>query len=109
MATEADQASLARECRNQSRSIIAAKGATPFGIGSIVSSICTSILQDGRDVRPISHFQPEFGCYFSLPVVLGRTGVVQQVPAALSAREKEAIEESAKELKSILDRVQERS
>ncbi|EPS26545.1 hypothetical protein PDE_01482 [Penicillium oxalicum 114-2] len=109
MATEADQASLARECRNQSRSIIAAKGATPFGIGSIVSSICTSILQDGRDVRPISHFQPEFGCYFSLPVVLGRTGVVQQVPVALSAREKEAIEESAKELKSILDRVQERS
>jgi L-lactate dehydrogenase len=107
MATEADKASLARECRNRSRSIVAAKGATPFGIGSIVSSICTSILQDRRNVRPVSHFQPEFGCYFSLPVVLGRTGVVQRVPAGLSAREQEAIVESAQELKSTLNRVQE--
>ncbi|KAF7712129.1 Uncharacterized protein PECH_004235 [Penicillium ucsense] len=108
MASEADKVALAHECQNRSRSIIATKGTTSYGIASVVSSICTSILQDRRNVCPVSHFQPEFGCYFSLPAVLGRMGVVQRVPAGLSARENEAIVESAKELKSTLDRVQER-
>ncbi|KAL4983337.1 hypothetical protein BDW68DRAFT_169183 [Aspergillus falconensis] len=104
---DVDKASLARECRNRARSIVGAKDATPLGIGSVVSSICSSILQDKRNVRPISHFQSEFGCCFSLPVVLGRTGVIQEVPATLSTKEQEAIAKSAKELKSTLDRVQE--
>jgi L-lactate dehydrogenase len=104
---DAEKERLARECKTRSRSIVSAKGAMSFGIGSVVSSICTSILQDKRNVRPVSHFQPEFGCCFSLPVVLGRTGIIQGVPAGLSAAEQEAVVRSAKELKRTLDRVSE--
>jgi L-lactate dehydrogenase len=98
---------LVRECKTRSQNIVGAKGAMPFGIGSVVSSICTSILQDKRNVRPVSHFQPEFRSCFSLPVVLGRTGIIQGVPAGFSATEQEAVVRSAKELKRTLNRVQE--
>ncbi|KAL3484627.1 hypothetical protein BJX62DRAFT_243747 [Aspergillus germanicus] len=104
---DVDRERLARECKSRSRSIVGAKGAMPFGIGSVVSSICTSILEDKRNVQPVSHFQPEFGCCFSLPVVIGRTGIIQGVPAGLSATEENAVVRSAKELKQTLDRVQE--
>ncbi|KAL3456404.1 lactate dehydrogenase/glycoside hydrolase [Aspergillus heterothallicus] len=104
---EVERERLARECKIRSRSIVGAKGAMPFGIGSVVSSICSSILQDKRNVRPVSYFQPEFGCCFSLPAVVGRTGIVQSVPAGLSATEQEAVVRSAKALKRKLDQVQE--
>ncbi|EXK25368.1 L-lactate dehydrogenase, partial [Fusarium oxysporum f. sp. melonis 26406] len=71
-----DRVELADECKHWSQSIIRAKGSTPFGLGSIVSSLCASIFLDKRNVRPVSHFQPDFGCYFSLPAVIGKKGVM---------------------------------
>lgn len=102
-----DHAELENECKHRSQSIIRAKGATPFGIGSIVSSICTSILFDKRDVRPISHFQPEFGCCFSLPVVLGRKGIMKTIQIPLNGAEKADIAESAKTLREKIERIHE--
>jgi len=93
-----NHAELAYECKHISQSIIQAKGAMPFGIGSIVSSICSSILFDKRNVRPISHFQPEFGCCFSLPVVLGRKGIIRMIQMPLNSDEKADLIESAKTL-----------
>ncbi|KAH6645636.1 lactate dehydrogenase/glycoside hydrolase [Truncatella angustata] len=98
---------LADECKYRSQSIIRAKGATPFGIGSIVSSICSSILLDKRNVRPISHFQPEFGCCFSLPVVLGRKGIISTIQMPLDSDEEAEIAESARTVRSLMDRVRE--
>ncbi|KAK4233008.1 lactate/ malate dehydrogenase [Achaetomium macrosporum] len=98
-------ADLANECKHRSESIIRAKGATPFGIGSIVSSICSSILVDRGDVRPISHFQPEFGCCFSMPVVLGRKGVARTVEMPLVKDELADIAKSAKRLRDTLERI----
>ncbi|KJZ80015.1 hypothetical protein HIM_00729 [Hirsutella minnesotensis 3608] len=100
-----DRANLDEECKYRSASIIRAKGSTPFGIGSIVSEICASIILDKRKVCPISHFQPDFGCCFSLPVILGRKGIVNTVPMALSDAESAEIAKSAIDLKSMLDNV----
>ncbi|KAL4781552.1 hypothetical protein BJX76DRAFT_335034 [Aspergillus varians] len=100
-----NEKALEDDCRHRSRTIIRAKGATPYGIGSIVSRICASVLLDKRNIRSISHFQPEFGCCFSLPVVLGRTGVVHTVHMPLSMDEEERIAESAVTLKKTLERV----
>lgn len=100
-----DAAELEYECKHRSRTIIQAKGATPFGIGSIVSSICSSILLDKRDVRPISHFQPDFGCCFSSPVVLGRKGIVRTIEVSLSDDEKAGIAKLAKTLRESIEQV----
>jgi len=100
-----DHAELAKECKRRSQTIIQAKGAMPFGIGSIVSSICSSILLDKRNVRPVSHFQPEFGCCLSMPVVLGRNGIIATIQMPLNSDEKVGIAGSAKTLRGTVERI----
>ncbi|RKO87042.1 hypothetical protein BDK51DRAFT_17692 [Blyttiomyces helicus] len=50
---------LAVSVRDKAQSIIAAKGATHFGIGTCVASLCAAILNDKRHVRPVSHYIPD--------------------------------------------------
>ncbi|SPQ25665.1 b346e62d-5ce0-4d94-bc72-52f0bde53733 [Thermothielavioides terrestris] len=102
---QCNHADLANECKHISEDIFRAKGATPFGIGSVVASICTSILLDKGDVQPISHFQSEHRCCFSLPVVLGRKGIMRTVQLPLSSDEKAHLARSAERLKETLERI----
>ncbi|EWZ34041.1 uncharacterized protein FOBCDRAFT_172490 [Fusarium oxysporum Fo47] len=98
-----DRVELADESKHWSQSIIRAKGSTPFGLGSIVSSLCASIFLDKRNVRPVSHFQPDFGCYFSLPAVIGKKGVMSTIQMTLDSDEEAHIAKSAKELSETID------
>ncbi|OQU96551.1 lactate/malate dehydrogenase, NAD binding domain-containing protein isoform 1 [Cladophialophora immunda] len=92
---EFSREALADECKREGQRIVDTKGAIAFGIASVVASICAAVLFDRRDVRPVSHFQPELGCCVSMPVVLGRHGVVKPLPLPLSAEEKAKLAESA--------------
>ena len=103
------RAELELECRTRSRTVIRAKGATPFGIGSVVAAICTSVLQDRRSVRPVSHLQVDDGCCYSLPAVLGRKGVLTTIPLHLNEEEEAVISRSAKELTATVERILEHS
>jgi L-lactate dehydrogenase len=100
-----DRSGLSNECKHRSQSIVRAKGATPFGIGSVVSGICSSILLDKGTVHPISHFHPTLGCCFSLPVVLGRKGITRKVQMRLNFDEDAQITDSAAALKTMIDQV----
>jgi L-lactate dehydrogenase len=93
------------ECKDRLRTIFHAKGFTQLGIGSVICSICSSVLSDKRNVRPVSHFQPEWGCCFSLPIVLGRAGVIKKVEVPLNSDEKAALDESIRELKAAIERI----
>ena len=95
------------ECKRRSQTIIQAKGATPFGIGAVVARICSSILVDKRNVRPISHFQEEFGCSLSMPVVLGRKGIIKTIQMPLNSDEMAGIAHSADRLKGIIKQIDE--
>lgn len=98
-----DYCELEDECKRRSRDIILAKGSTAFGIGAMASRICSSILLDKRTLVPVSHFQPAFRCFFSLPVVLGRDGIANIVQFPLAADEAGKLAKSAEVLKSMLD------
>lgn len=87
---------LAEACKHEGQRIIDTKGAMAFGIGSVVSSICSSIIFDKRDVHPISHLHPDMGCCVSLPVVLGRKGIIKTVPLVLSSEEEARLAHSGK-------------
>ncbi|QKX57740.1 uncharacterized protein TRUGW13939_04860 [Talaromyces rugulosus] len=102
-----DQKELERQTKDRTKDIVRAKQATTFGISSIVTSICSSIRHDTRNVRPISHFQPEFGCCFSSLVVLGRKGITREINMSFESEEQAAILRSANELKETMDRVHE--
>lgn len=90
---------ITNECRERAQAIMQVKGATPYGIASVVASTCRSILLDKRNVRPLSHFQPEFGCCFSLPALIGRQGVIGTIHLALDDAEDAHIRDSAGRLK----------
>ncbi|RLL95564.1 hypothetical protein CFD26_105267 [Aspergillus turcosus] len=102
-----DRGQLTKDCKLISRAIIQAKGAMPLGIGAIISRICSSILNDQRDILPISHLQEEFGCCLSLPVVLGRKGILRTIRIAVSGEEWAGIAQSARVLNETIEHVNE--
>ncbi|SPO05261.1 related to lactate dehydrogenase [Cephalotrichum gorgonifer] len=97
-----DADAIGEQCRNAAATIIDGKGATSFGIGAVVSSICSTILLDKHLVRPISHWVPELGCCISLPVVLGRRGAARALPLGLSDEENALLEKSAETLRGVI-------
>ncbi|EXJ77389.1 hypothetical protein A1O3_09615 [Capronia epimyces CBS 606.96] len=102
-----DRKAIARETKDKAAKIIEAKGATAYGIAALSASICKSILFDQRNVRPISHWVDELGCCLSLPVVLGRRGIVRSLNMPLHQEEKELLLKSASTLKDFIAQAKE--
>ncbi len=102
-----DLKAIALQTKNKAAAIIEAKGATAYGIGALSASICKSILFDQRNVRPISHWIEDFGCCLSLPVVLGRRGIVRALNMPLNEEEKDLLAKSAATLKKLITEAEE--
>jgi L-lactate dehydrogenase len=98
---------LANSAKTKAYSIITAKGATAYGIASIVSSICESILLNQRHVRPVSHWIENLETYISLPAVLGHGGVQKTIEVPLDETEKELLRKSVEEIRSNIRTVEE--
>lgn len=96
------RAAIAKACSHEGQRIIETKGAIAYGIGSVVSQLCAGIVFDERQVWPVSHYQPELGCCLSLPVVLGRQGIVKTVDMPLSQDETRMMRDSGR---SVLETV----
>jgi L-lactate dehydrogenase len=101
--TVIDRKAVAAETKDKAAKIIEAKGATAYGIAALTASICKSILFDQRNVRPISHWNEEFGCCLSLPVVLGRKGIVRTLNIPLNDEERQSLNKSAKALRGFIE------
>lgn len=97
-----DRKTIAAETKDKAARIIEAKGATAYGIGALTASICKSILFDQCNVRPISHWNDELSCCLSLPVVLGRRGIVRALNMPLNGEEKGLLADSANALKMLI-------
>lgn len=97
-----DQDAVAAETRDKASKIIKAKGATAYGIGSITASLCKSILFDEHKVRPVSHWNEGLGCCLSLPVVLGRKGIVRELALSITEKEQALLDKSAGTLRELI-------
>ncbi|KAG9252374.1 uncharacterized protein F5Z01DRAFT_224736 [Emericellopsis atlantica] len=100
-----DKDKIATESAERSHKILLAKGSMPFGVGSVIASVCTSVLNDERKVRPISYYEADFGCCFSRLAAIGRQGVAASLPTALSESEMGQMVESAEGLADTLSRI----
>ncbi|EXJ71218.1 uncharacterized protein A1O5_05024 [Cladophialophora psammophila CBS 110553] len=100
--TPIDRKAVAMETKDKAAKIIEAKGATAYGIGALSAAICKSILFDQRNVRPISHWVDDLGCCLSLPVVLGRRGIVRSLNIPLNQEERDLLLKSAATLKRLI-------
>jgi len=97
---------LANSAKTKAYSIIAAKGATAYGIASIVSSICESILFNQQHVRPVSHWIENLETYVSLPAVIGHGGVQKTIEVPLDDTEKELLRKSVEEIRNTIRMVE---
>lgn len=83
--------------------IIASKGATFYGIGTVVSEIVSKILRDSRTVLPLSiplhQYYDHSGVALSVPCIIGRNGVEETLEIKLDWEEKQKLEKSVTTLK----------
>jgi L-lactate dehydrogenase len=87
--------------------IISGKGATNYGIGGGLARIVSAIAHDERAVLSLSAESAELTDYprvaFSVPRLLGASGLMAELSPSLDAQEAEALRRSAELLKETAD------
>lgn len=95
--------------RDSAYEIIDRKGATYYGIGMAAAKIAEAIVRDSHTIAPISvSLSGEYGMKglsLSIPTVIGRGGAEQILEICFSDAERERLEQSADELKSVLAQI----
>jgi len=100
--TKSNLDAIAEETRKKAYNIIACKGATFWGIGACVSSICETILFDQKKVMPVSCYIKEHDIYLSMPCVLGKNGIEKTISIPLNTEEQKQLEHSVAVLKKAM-------
>jgi L-lactate dehydrogenase len=97
------QAAIEEEVSNANITIIEGIGASQYGIGIVSARLAEAVLRDECSVFPVSAFRPDYGVSFSLPSVVGRSGVVRTLPPRMSDSERDGLKRSAQTLRQALD------
>lgn len=95
------------EVRNAGRHIIAGKGATYYGIGSVLAHITDVIAHDHRAILTVSTLMHNCegvrDVTISRPHLVGSTGVIASLPIFLDAGERQDLQKSAQILRRVID------
>lgn len=98
---------IAKTVKNSAYEIIDKKQATNYGIAMAIRRICEAIVRDEKSILPVSGLmQGEYGIEgvaLSMPAIVGKDGIETKVPVSLNEEETQALKESAKTLKEILN------
>ncbi len=98
-----------QETRKAAYEIIAKKGATYYAIGLVISRIVRAILSDQNQVLALSTLLKGYhgisGVCLSVPCIVNRQGVREQIVMPLNAEEKRKLRQSADVMKKILKSV----
>ncbi len=94
------------KARDAAYKIIQSKGATYYGIGTVISYIVSKILRDSRSILPVSvplhQYYGYSGVALSVPSIIGRSGVTESLEIKLDWEEKRRLEKSVVTLKQYL-------
>ena len=85
--------------------IVTNKGYTSFGVASCLLELTKTILNNSRKIYPVSHYQADYDLYFSMPAVIGKSGIIKTVPVKLSEEEEKQLVMVTRVLKSAVDEV----
>lgn len=102
-------AEVEKKTRGSGAEVIAKKGGAGFAVGVSIADVIHSIALDDRRILPVSSLMN--GAYgvrdvcFSIPTVMGRTGVQSHLEVELWSKEKTALLQSASVLRETIDRV----
>jgi L-lactate dehydrogenase len=97
---------LEKDVRYANITIIEGHDASQYGIAIVSCRIAEMILRDERAAIPVGSYQPKYRVTLSLPSIVGRHGIVEVLPPALSPEEDTALAKSAASIARALERVQ---
>lgn len=96
-----DKEQVRKEIAGKAYEIIKLKGATYYGIGACVASLCEAIILNKRQVRPLSVYVDSLGTTLSVLAKIGFDGIEQIYDIPLAKEERAQLEESASTLREI--------
>jgi len=97
------KATVEEQVRNANITIIEGIAASQYGIGMACGRIVEAMTRDERAVFPLGVHLPSYGVTLSMPVVIGRKGVLRILQPTLAPEELAALERSARTLRAALD------
>ena len=104
--SEKELNAIEKKVKNEVYEIIKRKGATFFGIATVVSELVEAIIFNQRRVAPVSTrvagWNGVKGLCLSVPAIIGRKGVEKIWPLNLPTEEKKKFRDSAKKIKGYL-------
>jgi L-lactate dehydrogenase len=91
--------------RQGNLNVIKGKGASEFGIGTVVARVVEIILRDECMVIPVSAYSEKYEVTLSLPRRVGRREVLDEFEIEANKEEQEGIIKSAEALKAAMKRL----
>jgi L-lactate dehydrogenase len=105
----AERDQIGEQVRRAGYDILAAKGATYYGVSSALARITQVIINDQRAVLTVStrlpHVEGVPDVSLSMPQVVGGEGIVRTLPIALNGDEHAALEASARVIRAAIDKL----
>lgn len=105
--TEKMREQIGNDVKNAAYEIIDRKGFTNYAVALAITRIVKAILRDERSILTVSSLQTGDydleDVYISVPTIVGRNGIQEVVEIPYSSKETDALKESARLLKEILD------
>ncbi|XRJ97711.1 L-lactate dehydrogenase [Latilactobacillus sakei] len=77
------------DARQGAWEILSGKGYTSYGIANQAAHCAAAILQNTRQVLPVSNFDETVQCYVGHPAMVGAAGVLQDYPSQLTTAEQQ--------------------
>ena len=104
---EAARERLYEDVRDSAYEIIKRKGATYYGIAMAVARIAECVMKDERAILPVSvvlggQYDGLRDLALSIPAIVGRRGVEQILEIPLADSEREALHNSAQQLREVI-------
>lgn len=95
------------DVRDKAYRIIDTKGATYYGVATVLAKICRIIIEDSHSIITLgAYMDGEYGCndiYLGTPCVLSRSGIQKIIEVPLTDEEKEKMQISYKAVKEVQD------
>lgn len=108
--SDAIRKEIAQQVRQAAYTIIEGKGATYYGIGSVLARIVKAVLSNERALLTVCSPMPDVvgvkNVTLALPHIVGAEGIIGTLPLPLSLDEENALKESAQIIKSATDELE---
>ncbi|MBO7526589.1 MAG: L-lactate dehydrogenase [Clostridia bacterium] len=96
---------ISNDVRTSAYDIINKKGNTSYGIGMCLLKITNAIIHNQKTVLTVSSYDAKNDCYFSKPVIVGKSGVVKELYIKLNDSESKKLENSINSIKNDIKNV----